>query len=86
MCRDKHVVDRGQGMGAYLGCTYHDLSRIRWSPNFSVTSAGDMAIGENVNVKKKERIKLTLTSWQILLVRKHEEQALLHFSVAQYPV
>ena len=28
---------------AYLGWTYHERSRIRWRPSFSVTSAGDMA-------------------------------------------
>lgn len=33
---------------AYLGWTYHERSRIRCRPNFSVTSAGDMAEEESV--------------------------------------
>lgn len=73
---------------AYLGCTYHDLSRIRWSPSFSVTSAGDIANErDNVNGWKKTIYKLVgPTTWQILLVGKDEQQALLHFSVTQYPM
>lgn len=33
----------GGAKQTYLGCTYHDLSRILCRPSFSVTSAGDIA-------------------------------------------
>ena len=41
----------------YLGWTYHDLSRIRCRPNFSVTSAGDIAT-EGTHISHR-RIKAT---------------------------
>jgi hypothetical protein len=39
------VKDRNRMESTDLGCTYQSLSRIRCRPSFSVTSAGDIAIG-----------------------------------------
>lgn len=47
-CRDLDQARprRKNDSKAYLGWTYHERSRIRCRPNFSVTSAGDMARDE----------------------------------------
>lgn len=41
---------------AYLGCTYQERSRIRCSPNFSVTSAGDIAKRRRMRTSDREGI------------------------------
>lgn len=59
-------------MNAYLGCTYHDLSRIRCKPNFSVTSAGDIA-GRPLAMTQQIMCKgCDYTSRQILFVRENQ--------------
>jgi hypothetical protein len=77
--------DEGGWKETYLGWTYHERSRILCRPSFSVTSAGDMA-NEGLAHDGTWTKQGTHTSWQILLVGKHQQKTVLHFTVAQYAV
>jgi hypothetical protein len=58
-----------QRQRAYLGCTYHDRSRILCKPNFSVTSAGDIArvtLSTYPRLRKDEtHLQVNPACWQI---------------------
>jgi hypothetical protein len=93
----RHVLasmphERAQEQIPHLGWTYHERSRIRCRPNFSVTSAGDMATSKQLSNKPvrtpngKKAPKSTLTSGQVLFIRKDKEQAFFHLPIAQYTV
>ena len=56
----------------HLGCTYHDRSRIRCSPSFSVTSAGDIAAKLAYEFRPTAGQYGAHTSGQILLVGKDQ--------------
>ena len=51
-----------------------------------MTSAGDMAARGPVSKSHMGGMTARRTSRQILLVRKHKQEALLHFPIAQYTV
>lgn len=38
------IMKEQHGHETYLGCTYHERSRIRWRPRRSVTAAGGIAV------------------------------------------
>jgi hypothetical protein len=58
---------------------------MRCKPSFSVTSAGDIA-SHTHQLLSQFSTRYRLTSRQILLISEHEQQALLHFSVAENPM
>lgn len=79
---------------AFDGWQYHDRSFMRRRPSFSVTSVGVMAFRERVipsvahtygcsPPQAEAEAPALLTSGQVLLVGKHEQQAVLHLSVVQ---
>lgn len=85
--RNLTLLTTKDGSVAHLGWTYHDRSRIRCKPSFSVTSAGAIANGNvTIHSHKSSHTQRLRTSRQILLVREHKQQTLLHLPIAQYPV